>query len=127
MKLKARFYCITTGGVYRVTKVDFEKKEIAGFNKQGTILSSFEDAIWLDRTGLKCSKGREIYIDDFVLALKDDEFIICGVVKKRADGLFVIENKKIKKQLPLMDLQASGVKIVNLYNHKLYFARKNNK
>ena len=41
--------------------------------------------------------------------------------------MFVLENKNRHKSIPLIELKASGVKLINLQNHKIYFVRKNNK
>ena len=60
-------------------------------------------------------------------ATKDENLILCGIVKRRKDGVFVLENKKQHKSIPLIELKASGVKLINLQNHKIYFAKKNNK
>ena len=68
-----------------------------------------------------------IYTDDYLLATKDENLILCGIVKRRKDGVFVLENKKQHKSIPLIELKASGVKLINLQNHKIYFAKKNNK
>ena len=43
------------------------------------------------------------------------------------ESVRVLENKKQHKSIPLIELKASGVKLINLQNHKIYFAKKNNK
>lgn len=124
MKLRGKFYSITTGGVYKALNVDFKEKKIKGTNKQaGEQEFKFSDVIWLESTGIKVNKNF-IYTDDYVLAIKDDEMIACGVVKKRADGSYAIVNKKRGTVNPLLELQFDGVKLINLQNHKIYFAKK---
>jgi len=68
-----------------------------------------------------------IYTDDYVLAVKDHKVIACGVVKKRADGSYAIVNKNQGIVNPLLQLQFDGAKLINLQNHKIYFAKKNQK
>ena len=63
----------------------------------------------------------------YFLIIKDKDIILSGIVKRRTDGMFVLENKNRHKSIPLIELKASGVKLINLQNHKIYFARKNNK
>lgn len=124
MKLRGKFYSITTGGVYKALNVDFKEKKIKGTNKQaGEQEFKFSDVIWLESTEIKVNKNF-IYTDDYVLAIKDDEMIACGVVKKRADGSYAIVNKKRGTVNPLLELQFDGVKLINLQNHKIYFAKK---
>lgn len=124
MKLRGKFYSITTKGVYKALNVDFKEKKIKGTNKQaGEQEFKFSDVIWLESTGIKVNKNF-IYTDDYVLAIKDDEMIACGVVKKRADGSYAIVNKKRGTVNPLLELQFDGVKLINLQNHKIYFAKK---
>ena len=124
MKLRGKFYSITTRGVYKALNVDFKEKKIKGTNKQaGEQEFKFSDVIWLESTGIKVNKNF-IYTDDYVLAIKDDEMIACGVVKKRADGSYAIVNKKRGTVNPLLELQFDGVKLINLQNHKIYFAKK---
>ena len=80
----------------------------------------------MESTGIKENK-KYIYTDDYLLATKDENLILCGIVKRRKDGVFVLENKKQHKSIPLIELKASGVKLINLQNHKIFFAKKNNK
>ena len=63
----------------------------------------------------------------YFLIIKDKDIILSGIVKRRTDGMFVLENKNRHKSIPLIELKASGVKLINLQNHKIYFVRKNNK
>ena len=126
MKLHGKFYSITTGGVYKVLNINFESRKITGMNSNEKTTFNFSDVIWLERTGIKEDKNY-IYVDDYVLATKNKNLILCGIVKRRKDGIFVLENKKQHKSIPLIDLKASGVKLINLQNHKIYFAKKQNK
>ena len=126
MKLRGKFYSIATGGVYKVLNINFESRKITGINKNEELTFEFKDVIWLESTGIKEDK-KYIYTDDYLLATKDKNLILCGIVKRRKDGVFVLENKKQHKSIPLIELKASGVKLINLQNHKIYFAKKNNK
>ena len=124
MKLHGKFYSITTGGVYKALNVDFKERKIKGTNKQaGEQEFDFKDVIWLESTGIKINKNC-IYTDDYVLAVKDHNVIACGVVKKRADGSYAIVNKNQGTIVPLLQLQIDDVKLINLQNHKIYFAKK---
>lgn len=103
------------------------KKKIKGTNKQaGDQEFEFDNVIWLESTGIKINKNY-IYTDDYVLAVKDHDVIACGVVKKRADGSYAIVNKNQGTVIPLLQLQFDGAKLINLQNHKIYFAKKNQK
>lgn len=126
MKLRGKIYSIVTGGVYKILNINFESKKITGINKNEELTFEFKDVIWLESTGIKENK-KYIYTDDYLLATKDENLILCGIVKRRKDGVFVLENKKQHKSIPLIELKASGVKLINLQNHKIYFAKKNNK
>ncbi|MGP1428954.1 MAG: hypothetical protein ACTTJX_01825 [Fusobacterium sp.] len=126
MKLRGKIYSIVTGGVYKVLNINFESRKITGINKNEELTFEFKDVIWLESTGIKEDK-KYIYTDDYLLATKDGNLILCGIVKRRKDGVFVLENKKQHKSIPLIELKASGVKLINLQNHKIYFAKKNNK
>lgn len=126
MKLRGKIYSIVTGGVYKVLNINFESRKITGINKNEELTFEFKDVIWLESTGIKEDK-KYIYTDDYLLATKDKNLNLCGIVKRRKDGVFVLENKKQHKSIPLIELKASGVKLINLQNHKIYFAKKNNK
>ena len=126
MKLRGKIYSIVTGGVYKVFNINFESRKIIGINKNEELTFEFKDVIWLESTGIKENK-KYIYTDDYLLVTKDENLILCGIVKRRKDGVFVLENKKQHKSIPLIELKASGVKLINLQNHKIYFAKKNNK
>ena len=126
MKLRGKFYSIVTGGVYKVLNINFESRKITGINKNEELTFDFNDVIWLESTEIKEGK-KFIYTDDYVIAKKDKDIILPGIVKRRTDGMFVLENKNRHKSIPLIELKASGVKLINLQNHKIYFARKNNK
>ena len=126
MKLRGKIYSIVTGGVYKVLNINFESRKITGINKNEELTFEFKDVIWLESTGIKEDK-KYIYTDDYLLSTKDENLILCGIVKRRKDGVFVLENKKQHKSIPLIELKASGVKLINLQNHKIYFAKKNNK
>jgi putative uncharacterized protein FNV2251 len=126
MKLRGKFYSIITGGVYKVLNIDFESRKITGINKNKELTFDFNDVIWLESTEIKEGK-KFIYTDDYVIAKKDNTIIMTGVVKKRADGIFALVNKKSGQVMSLLQLQFEGAKLINLQNHKIYFARKNNK
>ena len=126
MILRGKIYSIVTGGVYKILNINFESRKITGINKNEELTFEFKDVIWLESTGIKEDK-KYIYTDDYLLATKDKNLILCGIVKRRKDGVFVLENKKQHKSIPLIELKASGVKLINLQNHKIYFAKKNNK
>ena len=126
MKLRGKFYSIVTGGVYRVLNINFENRKITGINKKDELTFNFDDVIWLESTEIKEGK-KFIYTDDYVIAKKDNSIIMTGVVKKRADGSFALVNKNSCQVKSLLELQFEGAKLVNLQNHKIYFARKNNK
>ena len=127
MKLHGKFYSITTGGVFKALNVDFKERKIKGTNKQaGDQEFEFDNVVWLESTGIKINKNY-IYTDDYVLAVKDHNVIACGVVKKRADGSYAIVNKNQGIVNPLLQLQFDGAKLINLQNHKIYFAKKNQK
>lgn len=126
MKLRGKFYSIVTGGVYRVLNINFESRKITGINKNDELTFNFDDVIWLESTEIKEGK-KFIYTDDYVIAKKDNSIIMTGVVKKRADGSFALVNKNSCQVKSLLELQFEGAKLVNLQNHKIYFARKNNK
>lgn len=126
MILRGKIYSIVTGGVYKVLNINFESRKIIGINKNEELTFEFKDVIWLESTGIKEDK-KYIYTDDYLLATKDKNLILCGIVKRRKDGVFVLENKKQHKTIPLIELKASGVKLINLQNHKIYFAKKHNK
>ena len=126
MKLHGKFYSISTGGVYKALNVDFKERKIKGTSKQaGEQEFEFDNVIWIESTGIKINKNY-IYTDDYVLAIKDNNVITCGVVKKRADGSYAIVNKKRGTVHPLLELQFDEVKLINLQNHKIYFAKKHN-
>ena len=126
MKLRGKIYSIVTGGVYRVLNINFESRKITGINKNDELTFNFDDVIWLESTEIKEGK-KFIYTDDYVIAKKDNSIIMTGVVKKRADGSFALVNKNSCQVKSLLELQFEGAKLVNLQNHKIYFARKNNK
>ena len=126
MKLHGKFYSIITGGVYKVLNINFESRKITGINKNEELTFDFNDVIWLESTEIKEGK-KFIYTDDYVIAKKDNTIIMTGVVKKRADGTFALVNKKSGQVISLLQLQFEGAKLINLQNHKIYFARKNNK
>ena len=126
MKLRGKFYSIITGGVYKVLNINFESRKITGINKNEELTFDFNDVIWLESTEIKEGK-KFIYTDDYVIAKKDNTIIMTGVVKKRADGTFALVNKKSGHVMSLLQLQFEGAKLINLQNHKIYFARKNNK
>lgn len=126
MKLRGKFYSIITGGVYKVLNINFESRKITGINKNEELTFDFNDVIWLESTEIKEGK-KFIYTDDYVIAKKDNTIIMTGVVKKRADGTFALVNKNSCQVKSLLELQFEGAKLVNLQNHKIYFARKNNK
>ena len=48
------------------------------------------------------------------------------LLKKRADGSYAIVNKNRGTVHPLLELQFDGAKLINLQNHKIYFAKKHN-
>ena len=126
MKLRGKIYSIVTGGVYKILNINFESKKITGINKNEELTFDFNDVIWLESTEIKEGK-KFIYTDDYVIAKKDNTIIMTGVVKKRADGTFALVNKKSGQVMSLLQLQFEGAKLINLQNHKIYFARKNNK
>lgn len=126
MKLRGKFYSIITGGVYKVLNINFESRKITGINKNEELTFDFNDVIWLESTEIKEGK-KFIYTDDYVIAKKDNTIIMTGVVKKIADGTFALVNKKSGQVISLLQLQFEGAKLINLQNHKIYFARKNNK
>ena len=126
MKLRGKIYSIVTGGVYKVLNINFESRKITGINKNEELTFDFNDVIWLESTEIKEGK-KFIYTDDYVIAKKDNTIIMTGVVKKRADGTFALVNKKSGQVISLLQLQFEGAKLINLQNHKIYFARKNNK
>ena len=126
MKLRGKFYSIITGGVYKVLNINFESRKITGINKNEELTFDFNDVIWLESTEIKEGK-KFIYTDDYVIAKKDNTIIMTGVVKKRADGTSALVNKKSGQVISLLQLQFEGAKLINLQNHKIYFARKNNK
>ena len=126
MKLRGKFYSILTGGVYRVLNINFQNRKITGINSNEELSFNFNDVIWLESTEIKEGK-KFIYTDDYVIAKKDNTIIMTGVVKKRADGTFALVNKKSGQVISLLQLQFEGAKLINLQNHKIYFARKNNK
>ena len=123
MKLRGKFYSIITGGVYKVLNINFESRKITGINKNEELTFDFNDVIWLESTEIKEGK-KFIYTDDYVIAKKDNTIIMTGVVKKRADGTFALVNKNSCQVKSLLELQFEGAKLVNLQNHKIYFARK---
>ena len=126
MKLRGKIYSIVTGGVYKVLNINFESRKITGINKNEELTFEFKDVIWLESTGIKEDK-KYIYTDDYIIAKKDNSVIMSGIVKKRADGSFALVNKNSGQVMPLLQLQYEGAKLINLQNHKIYFARKNNK
>ena len=126
MKLRGKFYSIITGGVYKVLNINFESRKITGISKNEELTFDFNDVIWLESTEIKEGK-KFIYTDDYVIAKKDNTIIMTGVVKKRADGTFALVNKKSGQVISLLQLQFEGAKLINLQNHKIYFAKKNNK
>ena len=126
MTLRGKFYSIITGGVYKVLNINFESRKITGISKNEELTFDFNDVIWLESTEIKEGK-KFIYTDDYVIAKKDNTIIMTGVVKKRADGTFALVNKKSGQVISLLQLQFEGAKLINLQNHKIYFARKNNK
>lgn len=126
MKLRGKFYSILTGGVYRVLNINFQNRKITGINSNEELSFNFNDVIWLESTEIKEGK-KFIYTDDYVIAKKDNTIIMTGVVKKRADGTFALVNKKSGQVMSLLQLQFEGAKLINLQNHKIYLARKNNK
>ena len=117
MKLHGKFYSIITGGVYKVLNINFENKEITGISSNKESTFNFKDVIWLESTGIR-ENEKYIYADDYLLAMKDKKLILCGIAKRRNDGIFVLENKKQHKSIPLVELKASGVNLINLQNYK---------
>ncbi|WP_339017669.1 hypothetical protein HUW83_06465 [Fusobacterium animalis] len=126
MKLRGKIYSIVTGGVYKVLNINFESRKITGINKNEELTFDFNDVIWLESTEIKEGK-KFIYTDDYIIAKKDNSIIMTGIVKKRADGSFALVNKNSCQVKSLLELQFEGAKLINLQNHKIYFARKNNK
>ena len=105
MKLRGKFYSIVTGGVYKVLNINFESRKITGINKNEELTFDFNDVIWLESTEIKEGK-KFIYTDDYVIAKKDKDIILSGIVKRRTDGMFVLENKNRHKSIPLIELKA---------------------
>lgn len=126
MKLRGKFYSILTGGVYKVLNINFQNRKITGINSNEELTFDFNDVVWLESTEIKEGK-KFIYTDDYIIAKKDNSVIMSGIVKKRADGSFALVNKNSGQVMPLLQLQYEGAKLINLQNHKIYFARKNNK
>ncbi|KXA18652.1 hypothetical protein [Fusobacterium nucleatum] len=126
MKLRGKFYSILTGGVYRVLNINFQNRKITGINSNEELTFDFNDVVWLESTEIKEGK-KFIYTDDYIIAKKDNSVVMTGIVKKRADGSFALVNKNSGQVMPLLQLQYEGAKLINLQNHKIYFARKNNK
>ena len=126
MKLRGKFYSILTGGVYKVLNINFQNRKITGINSNEELTFDFNDVVWLESTEIKEGK-KFIYTDDYIIAKKDNSVIMSGIVKKRADGSFALVNKNSGQVMTLLQLQYEGAKLINLQNHKIYFARKNNK
>ncbi|EUB31008.1 hypothetical protein [Fusobacterium sp. OBRC1] len=126
MKLRGKFYSILTGGVYKVLNINFQNRKITGINSNEELTFDFNDVVWLESTEIKEGK-KFIYTDDYIIAKKDNSVVMTGIVKKRADGSFALVNKNSGQVMPLLQLQYEGAKLINLQNHKIYFARKNNK
>jgi len=126
VKLRGKFYSILTGGVYRVLNINFQNRKITGINSNEELTFDFNDVVWLESTEIKEGK-KFIYTDDYIIAKKDNSVVMTGIVKKRADGSFALVNKNSGQVMPLLQLQYEGAKLINLQNHKIYFARKNNK
>jgi len=126
VKLRGKFYSILTGGVYKVLNINFQNRKITGINSNEELTFDFNDVVWLESTEIKEGK-KFIYTDDYIIAKKDNSVIMSGIVKKRADGSFALVNKNSGQVMPLLQLQYEGAKLINLQNHKIYFARKNNK
>jgi len=126
VKLRGKFYSILTGGVYKVLNINFQNRKITGINSNEELTFDFNDVVWLESTEIKEGK-KFIYTDDYIIAKKDNSVVMTGIVKKRADGSFALVNKNSGQVMPLLQLQYEGAKLINLQNHKIYFARKNNK
>ena len=126
MKLRGKFYSILTGGVYKVLNINFQNRKITGINSNEELTFDFNDVVWLESTEIKEGK-KFIYTDDYIIAKKDNSVVMTGIVKKRADGSFALVNKNSGQVMPLLQLQYEGAKLINLQNHKIYWARKNNK
>ena len=75
-------------------------------------------------TVLENDKYRAIFKGDFLIATLGEERRVSGVVKRQKCGLWILENKKTKLEIPLSFLFKEEWKIKNLNNSLIYFQRK---
>lgn len=121
MNLKAKVFNEKDNMVYKILNIDIENKKVLVKTHEGNIKKDFKDLKWLEATEYKADKSF-IYRDDFLLAVKGEEFL-SGIVVKHKE-LWFLKNKKKGIFITLKELVEKGYKLVNRRNHKLYFAKK---
>lgn len=127
--LRIKAYHNTEKRMYKVASMNWESQQITVFDKEKGLKNfQFSEVSILERspyTVLENDKYRAIFKGDFLIATLGEERRVSGVVKRQKCGLWILENKKTKLEIPLSFLFKENWKIKNLNNSLIYFQRKN--
>ena len=127
--LRIKAYHKTEKRMYKVAIMNWESQQITVFDKEKELKNfHFCEVSILERspyTVLENDKYRAIFKGDFLIATLGEERRVSGVVKRQKCGLWILENKKTKLEIPLSFLFKENWKIKNLNNSLIYFQRKN--
>lgn len=127
--LRIKAYHNTEKRMYKVASMNWESQQITVFDKEKGLKNfQFSEVSILERspyTVLENDKYRAIFKGDFLIATLGEERRVSGVVKRQKCGLWILENKKTKLEIPLSFLFKEEWKIKNLNNSLIYFQRKN--
>lgn len=126
--LRIKAYHNTEKRMYKVASMNWESQQITVFDKEKGLKNfQFSEVSILERspyTVLENDKYRAIFKGDFLIATLGEERRVSGVVKRQKCGLWILENKKTKLEIPLSFLFKEEWKIKNLNNSLIYFQRK---
>ncbi|WP_060793248.1 hypothetical protein [Fusobacterium equinum] len=126
--LRIKAYHKTEKRMYKVAIMNWESQQITVFDKEKELKNfHFCEVSILERspyTVLENDKYRAIFKGDFLIATLGEERRVSGVVKRQKCGLWILENKKTKLEIPLSFLFKEEWKIKNLNNSLIYFQRK---
>lgn len=127
--LRIKAYHKAEKRMYKVVSMNWESQQITVFDREkGLKCFHFSEVSVLERspyTFLENDKYRAIFKGDFLIATLGEGRRISGVVKRQKCGLWILENKKTKLEIPLSFLFKEEWKIKNLNNSLIYFQRKN--